>query len=171
MVSKKYVSWQDIENKCLSIVNLIRSYDTKYDCIVCAGRGGMIPSRIISEYLDIRNIYIYNIRSYTGIDQQGEIVSEKFDFSVLEGKNVLIVDDIYTTGHTLKFICDTISNNVDNVFISTVTLYENANQLAIDKKPNIFADTYDSVKDWIVFPWENDSLPPMPELEDIKHED
>ena len=167
---KKYVSWQDIENNCLSIVNTIRKYNAKYDCIVSVGRGGMIPSRIISEYLDIRNIYIYNIRSYTDIDQQGKIISEKFDFSALEGKNVLIVDDIYTTGHTLDFVCDSISNNVDDVFITTATLYENSNKLIVDRKPNIYASVYDSVRDWIVFPWENDSLPPMPEIKEDEYE-
>ncbi len=160
-VNKKFVSWKDIENMCLSIVNTIRTYKTKYDCILCVGRGGMIPSRIISEYLDIRNIYIYNVRSYTDIDQRGKIISEPFDFNVLENKNVLIVDDVCTTGSTFNFISDSISNNVDNVFFTTVSLYENSNELLIDGKPNIYAAIYDSVKDWIVFPWEDDSLPPF----------
>lgn len=155
-IKKVFINWKHIGIHCCKLSNQIENCNTKYDTIVSIGRGGMIPSRLIAENLNIHNVEIFNCRSYTDIANRGRIISEPFNYNVLNNKKVLIVDDVYTTGNTLNFVCGEIYRNVNEIFISTATMYLNSHEKLRNKFPNFWSEEYDAKKEWLVFPWEYD---------------
>lgn len=161
IMTKKFIKWAEIQKNCDQLSNIIQKVNEKYDCIVSIGRGGMIPSRLVSEKLNIKEIHIINAYSYTDINKQGDIHTIPFDFSILENKNILIIDDVCTTGRTITEIQKLICENVDNFLISIVTLYYNSNLIISEDSdiviPNLYAEKYTANDTWLVFPWEDDA--------------
>lgn len=155
-IKKVFLDWNTIESLCNTLSDQIKDVGLKYDTIVSIGRGGMIPARLIAENLDIHNVEIFNCRSYTDIANQGKMISGPFNYDVLFDKKVLIVDDVYTTGNTLDFVCGRICQTVDEIFITTATMYLNKQQKVIERFPDLWVKEYDANTDWLVFPWEFD---------------
>ena len=155
---KMFVSYSDIVNHCKKLAETIKGDSIKYDCIISIGRGGMVPSRLISELLDIRDVQIFNIKAYTEDKKLGKVSTGSFDYKKLEGKNVLIVDDVYTTGTTIDTVTKLIFDNVEIICLTTVTVFENIQQLNNNRQPDIYSTVYNADSDWIVFPWEDEAL-------------
>ena len=74
MVKSQYVSWNDIENMVQIISNKISKSSKKFSSISTISRGGLIPSRLLADTLDIETIFV---------DQQNI------------SSNSLFVDDIF----------------------------------------------------------------------------
>jgi len=172
MEPKKYemlnLTWEQCQDKCeilsryISISRHINNDIDPIDIIVCVGRGGMIPSRLIAESLNIKDIVMYNISSYNSIGLEGKSeIKETIPFNyydILSYKNVLIVDDVATTMSSINYIRQKIiMNRADNVMycraIYSATLYCNKN-LSSNNRPDFIASEYDANNTWIVFPWE-----------------
>lgn len=156
--NKLFISYLDIVNHCKKLADIIKQDTIKYDTIISIGRGGMIPSRLLSELLNIRDIQIFNIKAYTDDKKLGNITAGTFEYRKLEFKNILIVDDVYTTGTTIDTVTKLILDNTENIHITTVTIFENIHQLNIERQPDIYSTVYDADKDWIVFPWEGEAI-------------
>ena len=73
----------------------------KFDTIVCIGRGGMLPSLLLSHTLDIKDVQILNLSSYSNRINEKINKHNKTELDI-KGKRVLIVDDLVDTGATLK---------------------------------------------------------------------
>lgn len=155
-IDKIYLSWDDVEKNCQDLADKIKHDSVIYDIILSVGRGGLIPSRLLSEYLGIKRVEIYNVKSYTDIASQGKIISTPFNYQFLNNKEVLIVDDVYTTGDTMNYVTSSIYQNVDEIFIATCAMYYNTNQKWSTNKPDIWSQEYDAKTKWLVFPWEFD---------------
>jgi len=144
------VSWQEIDDSCRAIAEKLKN-GTKYDCIVCVGRGGMVPARLMSEYLDIKDIKLIPAH----YDGKVVVIGDEIDFCDFEGKNVLVVDEVYQTGKSINTVCNEIFDCAEEVFITTCTCYFNKNS---ETKPNLYHYEYDDSTDWLVFPWERCTL-------------
>jgi len=162
---KVYYSWKNIEDRCHNLSERIkRDYpldsskndNTYYDLILCIGRGGMVPSRILAEDLNIHQVEIINCNSYLDVNKQGDITYSNFNYQVLENKRILVVDDVFTTGKTIDFVVKTIQNNVENFELNVATVFYNLDT-DNDKAPDFYIDNYRAKEQWIVYPWEMDS--------------
>jgi hypoxanthine phosphoribosyltransferase len=89
VVITQNVSWTDIEDLIETLSNNILKLPRSFSSITTLSRGGLVPSRLLADSLDIKKIFV---------DQS--IVSS----------NSLFVDDIFDTGKSYN---DTISK-VDN---------------------------------------------------------
>ena len=54
-VPSRVVSWEEIERWAEIIVEKIG--DFKFDCVISVIRGGLVPARIVSDYLSIKDIF------------------------------------------------------------------------------------------------------------------
>jgi hypothetical protein len=149
---KERISWTDVVQHANTITDFITKNKKNYNCIVSIGRGGMVLSRLLAENLNIKEIHIFNIYSYTET-QSGDITKIKsFDLKILNNKNVLIVDDVCTTGQTILNMIQCIEDESYNVKYDIVTEYHNVN--CLDVKPHYYAEVYNADEKWLVFPWE-----------------
>ncbi len=140
------LGWDEIENYCIELAKRIKRDGVKFDYILAISRGGLIPARLISDYLDL-DILVTRIKFYTSIGKTSRRPVVLYFPEDVYKKRILIVDDIADTGESiLKAIEELKKRNVN--FYKVATLL---------KKPwsKITPDYYVKETDrWVVFPWE-----------------
>lgn len=126
----------------------IKSSREKYDLIVGVARGGLIPARILGDFLLIKDIRILYARYYSKpyeTVERPEIYSESI--GDVSNKNILVVDDVADTGDTLITIKNyLISKHAKKVDIAVIYIkpWNKAEVRYFSRKTDA----------WIVFPWE-----------------
>ena len=143
------LSWENIENYCNKIADSVFKSCLIPDVIISIGRGGMIPSRILSDMLKVNQVYMYNIRLYTGVNKRDSVPKLEFFSGTVEKKNVLLVDDIMDSGLTIEAVLNDIrSKRIAGARVATL----------LCKKHNIrrpaFYAAESEENQWIIFPWE-----------------
>jgi len=64
------VSWEQFRTLARQLALLVRSSGFKPDMIVAIGRGGYMPARVLSDYLDIYNLSGFKIEHYRRAQKQ-----------------------------------------------------------------------------------------------------
>jgi len=111
-------------------------------------RGGWPPARIMSDLLDNPKLTNVSVEFYVDVvkTKKQPVLTQPVTMPV-NGKRVLILDDVADTGRTLKLVKDhLLSKGAREVRIATVYY-----------KPwsIIVPDYYErETKKWIIFPWE-----------------
>jgi len=153
---KIYLSWQDIENQLDRISNKLITDNFIPDYIIAISRGGLVPGVILSHRLLVirQNFLTWNIYSYTTENKQEIIKADTFNnFSLVENKKVLVVDDIIDSGKTIKYI-----KGLFNLWSSSsdIRFAVLVNKLPTYFISDIVTGSYKELDNkWIVFPWEN----------------
>jgi hypoxanthine phosphoribosyltransferase len=127
MIEMQEVNWTDIEEIIKKLSKRVLELNRTFSSISTVSRGGLIPSRLIADALNIKKIYV----------DQNKISSDS-----------LFVDDIFDSGKTFNDVLLRVDD--DSKFIFT-TLYARRGmtypeQLIYGKK------TFDS--SYVVFPWD-----------------
>ena len=127
MIEMQEVNWNDIEEIIKKLSKSILELNRSFSSITTISRGGLIPSRLIADALNIKKIYV----------DQNKISSDS-----------LFVDDIFDSGKTFKYVL--LRGDEDSKFIFT-TLYARRGmtypeQLIYGEK------TFDT--SYVVFPWD-----------------
>jgi uncharacterized protein len=141
-------TWSDIQKSCLALAERTRADDFRPDIIIGVARGGWIPARILADLLGISSLANLGIAFYSDIAQTGKkpVITQPISDKI-EGKIVLMVDDVADTGQSLKIGRDHVSE-LQPRNLKLATIY---------KKPwsILTPDYFNSVSDaWIIFPWE-----------------
>lgn len=143
----KYLSWEDIEKACLSIYADMRSDGYTPDVILGLLRGGAIPARIFQDlYPSYLEYCSMDVKLYNGIGTREEEPVIKPFSEDLSGKKVLIVDDIWDSGKTMRAVLQRLKRH--NVITTTLYWKETA-----EERPTYYAGRV-AESDWLVFPWE-----------------
>ena len=129
-----------------------------FEAIVCITRGGLVPAAVVARELNVRLIETICVASYHEYTSQGELqvlkgVSETI--LKLEGKGVLIVDDLVDTGKTAKVV----RSVLPNAHFATVYAKPMGRPMVDTFITEVSQDT------WIYFPWDTGLafLPPIRE--------
>lgn len=160
---RENLTWQGFGDACRQIAQQIADSGWMPDLIVAIARGGMLPAGAISYALGVKANGAINVEFYTGVGKtmlEPEILEPYMDISSLEGKRVLIVDDVADSGKTLKLIMDLISEkglsmggDSAKVDARSATIY--LKPTSVIKPDYVFKQT----DKWINFPWS--VLPPV----------
>ena len=143
-----HLSWNDVEQSCLSIYSQMLQKNYRPDCIIGLLRGGVVPARIFSDYFDILlDFYALDVKLYDGINSRKKEPEIKSFYGNVEGKRVLVVDDIWDSGKTMRAVLA----ELKDTDITTATLFWKE---TADGKPDYFA-RYSLSEEWIIFPWES----------------
>lgn len=87
---------------CKEVLDNIKEDDYNPDFVLCILKGGLIPGEIISDNLN-RRLEFIRLSSYSNREQKG-IKKYQDNLGNIEGKNVLVVDDILDSGNTLDYL-------------------------------------------------------------------
>ena len=165
MNSKIYLDFNQIKQDVKILSDKIINSYIKYDAIIAISGGGLLPARLLRNYLDIP-IYCLNIKLYNcnnEITGKPKIIQwlDNDIIDSLQNKNILIVDDLDDTGSTLHYVTNFIENGYKSYMpikyknLGVAVLY---NKLK-NKKSRIdikypYYKVFDIDDKWVVFPWE-----------------
>lgn len=95
-------NWEYIHELCVELAEQIRKSKYNPDLIVALSRGGLIPGRLILDFLGGPDIATIKVEHYLGFYQtrRKPEITQPLAVSV-KGKKVLLVDDIADTGKSL----------------------------------------------------------------------
>jgi hypoxanthine phosphoribosyltransferase len=141
-------TWDQIYNMLLNLADKIRKNGFKPDIIVGVSRGGWPPARVMSDLLGNPNLANVKVEFYLGVAETKGAPVLKQPVSVdVQGKKVLVVDEVADTGKSLKLIKQHITERgASEVKIATV--YYKPWSIV---KPDYYEG---ETRRWIVFPWE-----------------
>jgi|YelNatPaOPRAMG01_1025707.scaffolds.fasta_scaffold00579_27 hypoxanthine phosphoribosyltransferase len=146
----RLVTWNEIVDWCLKLrSHIVGNYHP--DAIIGLSRGGLVPARLLSDYLWIKDLFSVKTEHW-GItaSKDGEAKITADPSLPIRGKNVLIVDDITDTGSSMKLAVDTIKKfGPASLRTSTMLHIEHSTYT-----PDYFAAAV-SAKEWtwFIFPW------------------
>lgn len=131
---------------------LLKQLPTDYDNILVITRGGMVPACLISEKTNIRNILVAAVMFYDGEQRQSEPIFLQFPGDTqLNGRRVLVVDDVWDTGTTVMAVRDRLARAGAIADIAVLHFKPTKNRFAPDHKPDFYAEETEA---WIVYPWD-----------------
>jgi len=141
-------TWDEIYEMLLSLAEKIRRDGFQPDLIIGICRGGWPPARVMSDLLGNPKMANISVEFYVDVAERKSkpVLTQPISTSV-EGKKVLILDDVADTGKTLEIVKEHLfTRGADQVKIATIYY-----------KPwsIVTPDYYEKeTRRWIVFPWE-----------------
>ena len=142
------LSWEDIIRLIYELCKKIEKSNWTFDCIVTILRGGLIPARIVADYFNVSDVYVLGLSLYADVSQKKQLILKQPLNVDLQGKKVLLVDDVADTGESLIFARNYIIKELKPKEVKIATIH---------MKPwsKIEPDFYVKKTDaWIVYPWE-----------------
>jgi uncharacterized protein len=142
----RYISWSEYGNLADALGEKVRATEKKYDLVVGIARGGLPVAMVVADHLDVKIDFV-NVKSYSDVGKRSPpriltTLTEK-----IEGKNILLVDDLVDQGDTMAFLKKYLADMKPAV-LETAVMF---------KKPwsKTEPDYYlENVSEWIVFPFE-----------------
>jgi hypoxanthine phosphoribosyltransferase len=141
-------SWNDIFDMCVEGAERIDQLGIKFDIIIALSRGGLVPGRLISDLLEIRDVIVLDVKYYFGIGIKIDKprITELVRTSITS-KNVLLVDDVVDSGESIKASAEYLSLFKPSV-MKIFTLNVKPKRII---NPDIFIKETSA---WIIYPWE-----------------
>lgn len=146
----KIVSWDDIERWCTTLREKIKG-EYHPDTIIGLSRGGLVPARILSDSLLIKDLYAVKTEHW-GITatMDGKTVLKDTGKLDISGKKVIVVDDITDTGESMK-VATAFLAGMNPKEIRTATMLHITHSNVV---PDYYAEKVDSKEwTWFTFPW------------------
>lgn len=145
----RIVSLQEVYALTYQLARDIMKTNTRFDLVVAIARGGMLPGRLICDFLNIGDLTSLQIRHYT----QGAQQLESADIldpvrRSLEGRKVLLIDDVNDSGKTLHEAVNHI-NAKNPSHLKTAVIHEKQNDLF---RADFVAKRLDEWK-WLIYQW------------------
>ena len=143
------ISWEDFHSLCKALATAIAHF--KPDIILAVGRGGFYPGTLIAHLLQTE---IYPIRLSRRVN---DVITYKNPQwlveppSIIKNKQVVIVDEICSTGETITII----KNKVETIgakAIKSAVLYAHSKGVAIPDYIGLISDAL------ILNPWDREIL-------------
>lgn len=118
------------------------------DAIVAIARGGLTLAGALGYALDVKMLGSLNVEFYTGVEERLDepvLLPPTLDRAALEGRRVLLVDDVSDSGRTLALVLQLLRAGGGEV--RTVCLYSKPGTV---QQPDYVWRTTDR---WIMVPW------------------
>ena len=97
------VSWEELDRLVARLAELV---GRDHDLVLAITRGGLVPAGMLAYRLDLREILVAGVELYRsdGVMHPAPVVWHFPEESLLTGKRVLVVDEVWETGETMTEI-------------------------------------------------------------------
>jgi hypoxanthine phosphoribosyltransferase len=157
MVQRREVlTWDDVHKL---IDHLLPQFGQEFDAMLLVTRGGVVPGGLLAEAMEVSLIFTASVDFPAEMEEMKRsrlLAWPNFiqfpPESQLEGRHVLIVDDVWGSGRTITAVKNRVSAAGGNPY--TCVLHFNPyRNLFGNAKPDYYAATTDA---YVVYPWEID---------------
>lgn len=155
---RETLTWQGFGDASRALTQSIVDSGWMPELIVAIARGGLLPAGAISYAIGVKAMGTMNVEFYTGVGQtltEPQLLPPLMDASAMDGKRVLVVDDVADSGSTLKMVMDMINAHGLSLDGHT-TVKAEARSAVIYKKPRSVIEPdymWRETDKWINFPW------------------
>ena len=147
MPEKRIISWSEFGDLAEGLAAKVKSGKQGYELVIGILRGGGPLAILVADRLRAPVDFV-NVKSYMGIKQRKQPQVLSTITEDVDGKHVLVVDDLVDEGVTMKFIVEHLTSRYKPSAVHTSALF-------IKPWSKFQPDYYlDVVSEWIVFPWE-----------------
>jgi hypoxanthine phosphoribosyltransferase len=150
---RELLSWEEVEKL---IDHLIPQFETEFEVMVIVTRGGLVPGGMLAELLNISSVVTASVDFPFEAERQAAklLAWPRFiqfpDDSQLNGRNILVVDDVWGSGRTITAVKNRVA--AAGGFPFTCVLHYNPyRSLFAPAEPDYYAASTDA---YIIYPWE-----------------
>lgn len=182
---KIYLDYPEIYRICKEFTEILKKKNEKFDILVAITRGGLVPTGILAQLLDIKDVRVIGLSSY--VKHHRKELQVINPLVLPQTGRILFIDDILDSGETIRYLretyCsgapvkqktivhknDTFNDDFDDFFdddsyiaytkpLRTVKFFT-----LVAKPKSPYKDLLDFKptivpNKWIVFPWEEDFI-------------
>ncbi len=145
---REVLTWDGFGEATRAIARRIVADGFVPEVVVAIARGGLLPAGAIAYGLGAKNCGAINVEFYTGIGtvlDAPEVLPPELDMNYLDGRRVLLVDDVADSGRTLELAVRLLREKGADV--RSVTIYTKPTTII---QPDY---AYKATDLWIDFPW------------------
>lgn len=153
----KLLTFQDVMDAAEVISVAITKSGYIPDYLIGVATGGLFPLALISKQLNNKNILVISAKSET-VNGKKEVSVLYFPEVSLQGKKLILIDDITDSGETLKILSELVSTHYNPESVKTVVLASNIDNSKVS--PDFYA--LEESGEWLKFPWEKEDFTPYP---------
>ena len=143
------ITWEEVYSLCRKLVQQLHRANFRIDIIVAIARGGYVPGRLLSDMLGIHDLTSFKIEHYQGVYKQHEAFVKYPLNADINGRNVLLLDDVCDSGDTfavgIEHIrqCGTVNEmRTAALHLKTVSKYI----------PDFYVEEVSEWR-WLIYPW------------------
>jgi hypoxanthine phosphoribosyltransferase len=143
------ISWERFHELARELAYAIHQAGFHPELIIAIGRGGYMPARIISDYLDVYDLTDIRIEHYHAVHMQ-RAARVRYPLTAdIAGKRVLLVDDVSDSGDTFETAIQHLRERGEPVQLRTAVLHH---KRVSSYKADFYAEEI-SEWHWITYPW------------------
>ena len=147
-------TWELFGTATRELAEQIAASGWRPDIVLAVARGGLTVAGALSYALGVKNCGAINVEFYTGVDARLDVpvvLPPSLNLVEVTDLEVLVVDDVADTGHTLRLVREVLAQHVADA--RTAVLYH--------KPQSVIVPDYSwrSTDAWINFCWS--LLPPV----------
>ena len=147
----RVVNWEEVVEWSSILAEKVKKSNYNPDIIIAIARGGLVPARIVADVLGVLDILSIKIEHWVETASHSPQARVKYPYKLnLEGKKVLVIDDITDTGDSVDLAKKYVNENFSPSEIKTATMQ------IIKQSAKIEPDYYAViVEDWVwfMYPW------------------
>ncbi|MDD5473716.1 MAG: phosphoribosyltransferase [Candidatus Methanoperedens sp.] len=142
------VSWDESHRLAKILASKIKSSGFKADLVIGIARGGLVPARVVCDYLLQKDLAAIKVEHW-GIAATLGKAKIKFPLPIdISGKKILVVDDVADTGDTFSVIRDYLKEKNPSEVKTAVLHYKTCSTSV----PDYWAEMQEKWM-WIIYPW------------------
>jgi hypoxanthine phosphoribosyltransferase len=143
------MSWEQFHALARHLALAIRQAAFRPELIVAIGRGGYLPARVVSDYLDVYDLAAIRIVHYRGMQRNRTArISDPLTADP-GGKRVLLVDDVSDSGDTFAAAIGHLRERGEPAQLRTAVLHHKT----VSRYTPDFYSVLVSEWRWIIYPW------------------
>jgi hypoxanthine phosphoribosyltransferase len=143
------LSWESVARDARKLSDLIKTSGYNPSMVVAIARGGLVPARILCDYLHIRDLTSIKAEHWGIAATPDKKAIIKFPLCTdIKDKKVLLVDDTTDTGDTLRVSIEHLRGFTPEELKTAVLIHKTTSDLV----PDYYIKKITKWR-WVTFPW------------------
>ena len=143
-------NWEYIYGRCRDVSTQVKAAEFEPDVIVALARGGWFAGRCICDFLGLDDLTSLKMEHYVGTAEKSDGPQIRYPMpeGSVEGKDVLVIDDIADTGGSIKRAEEYVEKrNAGEIRTATLQLLQTS-----EFEPDFVGEQLEEWT-WVVYPW------------------